>query len=199
MADDVSLPMPAKGVVASLEEADVTSIGAGNAGAVGAVGVFWIELGLSEVDGLWTIVSTTPGGAIVAPAELLDGLGVVGSECLFCENRGDWVVLPPLLDGTVLLLCTPLVGVAGVGVLGGKLLSDRLLCLLDTETFLRMLPHFLTLSAATLELDPDLPITVLDLFGVVGVPGGFAGVPLCTSRTVSGSAAVPCMPIKKLS
>ena len=40
VADDVSLVMPASGVVASLEDADVTSGGAGKAGAVGAVGVF---------------------------------------------------------------------------------------------------------------------------------------------------------------
>ena len=147
------------------------------------------------------MVSTTPAGAIVAPVIMPDWLGVDGSEFFCCENRGDCAELPPLLDGTVLLLCTPpLVGVAGVGVPGGTLLSDLLLCLLDTDTFLRRLPHFLTLSAATLELDPDLPVTVLDLFGVVGVVGGLEGeLPLCTSRTVSGSAAVPCIPIRKLS
>lgn len=79
----------------------------------------------------------------------------------------------------MLLLCTPPGGVAGAGVPeGGCPFSDRLLCLLDTDTLRRRLPHFRTLSAATLEFEPERPMTVFDRLGVVGVVGGFAGVPL---------------------
>lgn len=106
----------------------------------------------------------------------------------------------------MLLRCTLLVllGVLGLpmlGVTGVGPASDRLLFLLVTETFRRMLPHFLTLSAPALAFELERPTTVLALFGVVGVVGTFDGVgtPLWTSLTVSESAAVPCIPIKKLS
>lgn len=95
--------MVARGVVASLEDAEVTSGGAGNCGAVVAVGVIWREFGLSAVEGLWTTVSTVVNPATATP-ELLEAFGVVGSELWSRENRGDWLRLPPLLDGTVLLL-----------------------------------------------------------------------------------------------
>lgn len=106
----------------------------------------------------------------------------------------------------MLLRCTPLVllGVLGLpmdGVTGVGPASDLLLFLLVTETLRRILPHFLTLSDPALAFELERPITVFALLGVVGVAGGFDGVwtPLCTSLTVSESAAVPCMPIKKLS
>ena len=63
-----------------------------------------------------------------------------------------------------------------------------------------MLPNLRTLSAPALAVELDLPRRVFDL-GVVGVFGDLDGdgAPLCTSLTVSGSAAVPDIPIKKLS
>ena len=116
------------------------------------------------------------------------------------------MLLLPRREGTVLLRCTPLVllvvlGLPIEGVTGVGPGSDRLLFLLVTETLRRRLPHFRTLSAPALAFELDRPMTVLDRLGVVGVPGALDGVgtPLCTSRTVSESAAVPCMPIKKLS
>jgi hypothetical protein len=87
-----------------------------------------------------------------------------------------------------------MVGVTGVGPI-----SERLLFLLDTDTFRLMLPHLRMLSAPALAFDPVRPTMVFDLLGVVGVPGTCDGVPVWTSRTVSGSASVPCMPMRKLS
>lgn len=101
-----------------------------------------------------------------------------------------------------MLLWTLLVGVAGLpmlDVIGVGPPSDRLLFLLETETLRRMLPHLRTLSAPALALELERPTTVFDLVGVVGVAGCLTGVPLCTSRTVSGSAPVPGMPMRKLS
>lgn len=89
-------------------------------------------------------------------------------------------MLPARRDGTVLLLCTPPL----VGVFGVANASDFLLCLLATETFRRMLPNFRTLSAPALALELDRPM-VFDR-DVLGLPDCFTGVPLCTSRTVSG-------------
>ena len=95
-ADEVSLRgAPASGVVASLDEADVTSGGAGKAGALVATGVFCIDPGLSAAAGLETTVSTTAGvvttpvPVIAGPDALLGGFGVVGSECLSREKGGE--------------------------------------------------------------------------------------------------------------
>ena len=134
-------------------------------------------------------------------------LGVVGSEFFSRENRGDAWALPfPLRDGTVLLRWTlpELLGVNGLftaGVTGVGPRSDFLLFLLVTETLRRMLPHFRTLSAPTLAFEVDRPTTVLARPGVVGVLGVLVGegTPLWTSLTVSESAAVPCIPMRKLS
>lgn len=85
-------------------------------------------------------------------------------------------------------------GVTGVGPA-----SDRLLCLLDTDTFRRKLFHLL--SAFVLALELERFTTVLDLLGVAGEPGTLLGLgtPDCTSLTVSWSAAVPGIPMRKLS
>lgn len=192
MVEAVSLPTFAKGVVASLEDADVISGGAGNnVGAVDVIGV------LCNDSCLGLVVST-------AIADVYPGLGVDGSEPLSRGNRGEAVVLPPLREGTVLLRCTPEAGVAGSPTTPPTTVgppSDRLLrLLLESEAFRLILPNFPTLSAPALALELVRPMIVFDLPGVVGVPGGcLEGLPLCTSRTVSGSAAVPCMPMRKLS
>jgi len=74
----------------------------------------------------------------------------------------------------------PETGVTGVGPA-----SDRLLCLLETETFRRKLFHLL--SALLLALELDRLTTVLDLLGVTGEDGTLVGLgtPDCTSLTVS--------------
>lgn len=94
--DEASLPTtPANGVVASLEDADVTSIGAKGAkvDAAGAMEVF--------CSGAWA------GASIAAPAAVR-GDCVPESDTLSRENLGEWVALPPVRrDGRVLLLCTP--------------------------------------------------------------------------------------------
>ena len=94
------------------------------------------------------------------------------------------------------------VGVAGLPMLeaiGVGPPSDRLLCLLETDTLRRRLPYLRMLSVPALALELERPTTVLDRLGVVGVLGCLTGVPLCTSLTVSGSAPVPGIPMRKLS
>lgn len=175
MAEDVSLPIVARGVVASLEEAEMIEGGAsGNAGGTSAIGVVCTE------DSRFSLSAATITG---------DGLlGVDGLEVLSRAKRADGSAAPGLRDGTVLLRCTlppGVVGVPPIGVTGVGPASDRLLCLLDTDTFRRKLFHLL--SALVLALELDRFTTVLDLLGVTGEPGTLLGLgtPDCTSLTVS--------------
>ena len=189
MAEDVSLPIVAKGVVASLEEAEMIEGGAnGSAGGTAAIGV------LCREDSRCSLSAANMIG---------DGrLGVEGFEFFSLAKRAEGPTAPGLLVGTVLLRCTlppGVMGVPAIGVTGVGPASDRLLCLLETETFLRKLFHLL--SALLLALELDRLTTVLDLLGVTGEPGTLVGLgtPDCTSLTVSWSAAVPGIPIRKLS
>ena len=127
-------------------------------------------------------------------------VGVGGSEGLLnraAPNAGD------LLDGTVLLLWTPMVGVvAASGVAYGELVElgapfDCLECFDETETFLRIPPYLRTSSAPALPFDGERPTLDFDrpCNGVVGVEG--RGVPAWTSRIVLSSAAVPVIPMRK--
>jgi len=150
-------------------------------GCDGATGV------ASNDSGTELIVSVPIRG--LAPAD-----GVV-PDALSLVNRGED---PSLRDGIVLLRCTEVVGLIPAGTGDGRS-SSRLLCLLDEELFRLTSSSFLRLSARLLAFELDRPMIVFDRPGVVGVDGPFVGVPLCTSRTVSASAAVPCMPMRKLS
>ena len=181
----------AKGVVTSEEDADVTSGGPGNTGGDVAIGVLCRDscLGISVV-------------AAAAPARL----GVGGSDTFSLEKRGEcWALFVPCFrDGVDLLLCTPLppgvIGLLTPGVTGVGPNSERLLCLLDTDTFRRKLDHLL--SAPMLAPELLRPMIVLDRpTGVVGVDGDLPGegTPDCTSFTVSSFAAVPGIPMRKLS
>lgn len=102
-------------------------------------------------------------------------------------------------DGTVLLLPSPLVGVAiRAGLLGVVLPSWRE-CLDEVDRFLLSLPSRRTLSAPALALEADLAIVDFRTgFGVVGPLMG--GVPFSISFFVCSSAPpVPCMPMRKWS
>ena len=90
MAEDVSLPIVASGVVASLEEAEMIEGGAsGNAGGASATGVVCIE------DSCFSLSAASITG---------DGLlGVEGFEVLSRAKRADGSGAPGLRDGTVLL------------------------------------------------------------------------------------------------
>jgi len=170
--DAVSLAIVARGVVASLDEAEMISGAArGSPGPTAATGVL-----CTDDSGFGASVAIAPG---------IDRLGVGGSECLSRVNRGEGATLPALRDGRVLLRCTLPAGVTVLGVTGVGPISDRLLCLLDTDTF--RLRLFNLPPASVLAFELERPTTVLDLFGVVGEDGGFAGLdtPLCTSFTVS--------------
>jgi len=175
MAEDVSLPILARGVVASLEEAEMIEGGAnGNVGGTSAIGVLCREDSRCSLSAANTIGEGR--------------LGVEGFEFFSRAKREAGPTAPGLLVGTVLLRCTlppevidvPVMGVTGVGPA-----SDRLLCLLETETFLRRLFHLL--SALLLALELERLTTVLDLLGVTGEPGTLVGLgaPDCTSFTVS--------------
>lgn len=175
MAEDVSLPIVARGVVASLEEAEMIDGGAnGSAGGTAAIGV------LCREDSRCSLSAASTIG---------DGrLGVEGLEFFSRANRAEGPTAPGLREGTVLLRCTLPPGVIGVpatGVTGVGPASDRLLCLLETETFRLKLFHLL--SALLLALELDRLTTVLDLLGVTGEAGTLVGLgtPDCTSLTVS--------------
>lgn len=165
-------------VVTSLDVAEVTSGGATLAKVAeeAGTGVFCIELGCAIVDaGLFDSFAAT-AAAPVAVAAVTAGLGDEVPDAPSRWNRGEAVVLPALLEGTVLLLCTPPAAGTGVAVTEGDVPSERLLCLLDTERLRRRLPNLRTLSAAALEFEPERLITVRDLFGVGGVLGAL-GLP----------------------
>ena len=107
--------------------------------------------------------------------------------------------LPPpiagdFLDGTVLLLPRPPVGVVATAGLVG-VLEPSLECRELTERFLRSLPSLRTLSAPALAVEADLSRP--DWFTPTAGVSGPWGVPDSTSCTVFSSAAVPCIPIKK--
>jgi hypothetical protein len=176
MAEDVSLPIVAKGVVASLEEAEIMEGGAsGGPGGTAAIGVLCREDSRCSLSAANTIGEGR--------------LGVEGFEFFSRAKRAEEVpTAPGLLEGTVLLRCTlppGVMGVPAIGVTGVGPASDRLLCLLETDTFLRKVFH--RLSALLLALELDRLTTVLDLLGVTGEPGTLVGLgtPDCTSLTVS--------------
>jgi len=175
MAEDVSLPIVARGVVASLEEAEMIEGGAnGSAGGTAAIGV------LCREDSRCSLSAANMIGE--------GRLGVEGFEFFSRAKREEGPTAPGLLEGTVLLRCTlppGVMGVPAIGVTGVGPASDLLLCLLETETFLRKLFHLL--SALLLALELDRLTTVLDLLGVTGEPGTLVGLgtPDCTSLTVS--------------
>jgi hypothetical protein len=129
-------------------------------------------------------------------------LGVEGLEFFSRAKREEGPTAPGRRAGTVLLRCTlppEVIGVLAIGVTGVGPASERLLCLLDTDTFLRKLFHLP--SALLLALELDRLTTVLDLLGVTGEAGALLGLgaPDCTSLTVWWSAAVPGIPMRKLS
>lgn len=175
MADDPSLAIVAKGVVASLDEAEIIEGAAsGSAGDGEATGVF-----CTEDSGFAVSVGRTIGDCL---------FGVVGSDVFSRGNRGEGAAAPGRRDGTVLLRCTfPLgdVGVPTRGVTGVGPFSDRLLCLLETDTLRRRLFHL----PSILVLAPEVErcTTVRDLLGVTGEPGTLPGLgaPDWTSLTVS--------------
>ncbi len=138
-------------------------------------------------------------------AAILTDVGVKGSRGFPKRPADD--IPGDFFDGRVLLLWTPLPGLLPVygeeaaGVIGFGTLMECFDCLDETDTFRLIPPNLRRLSAPALALDADRPKAAFRPFGMgpVGVVACGDGAPLWTSLTVCSSAAVPVMPIKKLS
>jgi hypothetical protein len=154
--------------------------------------------GCVALDVVGGFVSVKGGERATLPPAVDGDAGVmatVGDSCRWNRAEGIW---GDFLDGTVLLLANPPLGVvANAGLAGVDVPFECRECLDDVDRFLRILPSLLTLSAPALAFEADL--LTPDVRLLLGVDGetSTGGVPFSMSCFVFSSAAVPCIPSKK--